>query len=293
MAAAADLADDRDRFLATYAGKLPQFYLSEASRIYNNAINAATSMIPASIEAAITELNVLGQAIIISYGEKAEIEAVMASRSTWDLREAVETLCAAYMCYYDGEVLTEPLYTADGARHTANTLYRNNNQMMPYSDAILTYAIDTDNKVKKLIASDYSPEKIKGYVAGWSMETKVYSDWFDTFRHFEEVTDYGYLAQVPPSSRNAVVGSNAKVRVNANNRSNVPFTGTIRLYDEDGNQLAASQQITLGVNGYEYIELTFSAQKRGASNERTLSVSYVDNVENIPTRTPFTMTLSQ
>ena len=99
--------------------------------------------------------------MLIAGAAAGEFADVTAAKLTFELREPVETLCAAYIDAYEGGTFRKPLYTVDTAKEKANKLYRNDNTIMQYSDAILTYAINTDAKVDKLINSNYDPEITK------------------------------------------------------------------------------------------------------------------------------------
>jgi len=291
MAALADLKRDKELYLSKYTDVLPSKHTKAITTAFDNAIKALESPNAESIEAVIDEFDEIGIAIIES-AEKGEIEEIVAARSTFELVEAVSTLCVVYMSEYDGAVFEEAPYSVDESKENAETLYRNDNRIMPYSDAILTYAIDTDKKVKGLLESDYEPELIKGYVAGWAKETKVYSDWFEAFSEFEDVIDYGLLIQIPPSSREATEGSEIKIKINANNLSKTTFVGTIKIYDEDGKEIATSDSFTLAEKGHMYFELPFTAKKYGDSDERHLTVSYVTSDGDILMDSPLIVTIN-
>ena len=275
MAAQADLKRDKELYLSKYTDILPSKHISSLTTAFDNAISALANPNAENIEDSINEFDNIGVAIIES-AEKGEIEEIVASRATFELTEAVSTLCVAYMSEYNGDAFTEAPYSVDASKAKAEELYRNDIRIMPYSDAILTYAIDTDKQVKGLLESDYEPESIKGYIAGWAMETKVYSDWFNAFSKFEEIIDYGYLAQIPPSSREAFAGDTVKIKINANNHEKIPFEGTIRVYDEEGKEIVSSEPFTLAEKEYKYLELSYVAEKLGENKERRLTVSYVD-----------------
>lgn len=290
MAAKADLEDDKARFVEAYKEQIDRKYVTAAETAFDNAIAALDEPTAEKIEASINEFDEVGK-MLIAGAAAGEFADVTAAKLTFELREPVETLCVAYIDAYEGGTLRKPLYTVDTAKEKANKLYRNDNTIMQYSDAILTYAINTDAKVDKLINSNYDPEITKGYIAGWSLETKVYSDWFDAFSNHEEIMHYGYLTQVLASSLSAYINDEVKIQLDATNRSKIPFEGNIVLYDEDGNEIAASKEFKLKEGEYETLSLPFVASKRQESSERNLILSYVDKAGNRLTTTPITVTI--
>jgi len=290
MAALADLKRDKDLYLSKYTDVLPSKHITALTTAFDNAITALANPTAENIKNSIDEFDKVGVAIIES-AEKGEVEEIVASRATFELMEAVSTLCVVYMSEYDGDAFEEAPYSVDASKAKAEALYRNDIRTMPYSDAILSYAIDTDKKVKGLLASDYDPESIKGYVAGWAMETKVYSDWFEAFSEFEEIIDYGMLAQIMPSSRETFAGDELVIKINANNHERIPFEGTIRVYDEDGKEVASSENFTLAEKEYKYIEIPYIAEKRGESKERKFTVSYVNKEGKILNSQPLAITI--
>ncbi|MBO5008307.1 MAG: hypothetical protein J6D26_05690 [Clostridia bacterium] len=275
MAAKEDVVYDRSLFEDTYQSMLPADILAQAETAFANAESALDNATESNIRASIEEFNQLGLDIIAKF-ENGAITDLVASRATYELSKTVETLGVVYMSEYDGEALDKPVYSTAEVQAKADSLYRDDNRIMQYSDSILSYAVNTEEKAAKLCSLDYSPEDTKGYIAGWGLLTKVYCDWFDSFSDSEKILNYGLLSQVLPESRAAYENADIKIKINANNYSKLPFSGTLRLYDEDGNQIASSESFVLYSNGYKYIELPFTVQRYNNASKRELTISFVD-----------------
>lgn len=279
MAARADVVYDRSLFAGRYKNMLPSDILSKADSAFLNAENALNNVNEENIKASVEEFTQVGLDIIGKF-KAGEITDLVASRATYELSKTVETLCVAYMSEYDGEALSKPLYTTADAQAKADRLYRDDNRIMQYSDSILSYAVNTEAKAEKLCGLNYDPEDTKGYIAGWGLLTKVYCQWFDSFSDSEKVLNYGLLAQVLPETRGGYVNADIQIKINANNYSKIPFSGTVRLYDEDENEIATSGNIEIEAEGYKYIELPFNVQRYNNAERRELKLSFVDSDGN-------------
>lgn len=277
MAAKQDVKYDRDLFAKTYAEMLPKDILTKADGTFANAENTLDNADEDNVRAAVDEFSQLGLEIINRF-KKGELTDLVAARATYELSKTAETLCTVYMSEYDGKALNAPTYTTAAAEAKADKLYRDDNRIMQYSDAILCYAVNTAAKAEKLCGLDYDPEDTKGYIAGWGLLTKLYCDWFDSFSNGEKILNYAILAQVLPDSRKAYVNDNHTVKINANNLSKIPFKGNLRLYDEDNNELAVSENFELGAGGYKYVELSFVVNRYKFESKRNLRLCYVDEI---------------
>ncbi|MBO5008308.1 MAG: hypothetical protein J6D26_05695 [Clostridia bacterium] len=275
MAAKEDVKYDRALYAQTYADMLPQDILTKADSTFANAEKALDDANEKNVKASIDEFTQLGLDIIDKF-KSGEITDTVASRATYELSKTVNTLCTVYMSEYDGSELSKPIYTTVEAQAKADRLYRDDNRIMRYSDAILTYALNAEANALKLCELDYAPKDTKGYIAGWSLLTKVYCDWFDSFSDNESIISYGLLAQVLPESRKAYVNDNKIIKINANNYSELPFSGTIRLYDEENNEIVSSEMFALEEGGFKYIELPFNVQRYNDLSKRELTIAFVD-----------------
>lgn len=279
MAAKEDVIYDRKLFAEEYKDMLSADILAKADSAFKNAEKALEDANEESVKASIEEFTRVGLEIINEF-KSDKITDLSASRATYELSKTVDTLCTVYMSEYSGETLNKPLYSTVDMQAKADKLYRDDNRIMQYSDSILSYAVNTEVKAEKLCGLNYKPEDTKGYIAGWGLLTKVYCEWFDSFSDSEKILNYGLLAQVLPDSRGAYVNENVEIKINANNYSKLPFKGTLRLYDEENNELAASEYFELAAGGYKYIELPFNAQRYNEATRRELKVSFVDNDGN-------------
>lgn len=275
MAAKEDVRYDAELYNKTYGELLPEDILKKAENVFADAEANLDNASEASVKESIDEFKGLGLDIIEKF-KSGEITDNTASRALYELSKTIETLATVYMSEYDGEILTKPLYSASEFTEKANKLYRNDNSIMQYSDAILTFAENMEVKAQKLCSLKYDPEDVKGYIAGWGLLTKVYCSWFDSFSDSENIIRYGLISQVLPESRSAYVNNNINIKINANNYSKTPFKGALKLYDEENNVIAESENFVLEAGGYKYIEIPFTATRYKDVKDRQLKIAYVD-----------------
>jgi len=219
---------------------------------------------------------------IIAYGAEGKLEDIEVSRMLYELFRIMQRVDNLYITAYEGEVPEIITSRTDETYKKAQELYKNNLQSMQYSDEILRHAMRYTKNAKLVKGLEDNPNKA-GVVKGWNIIADLLCDWFDAFTEFETVTELGLLIQTPYYDRVSYINADVTMEVNLDNYSRRDFNGKVKIFDEDGNVVAESAQLSIhGDGGYKQIFMTVNTERpKDTSGFNHYFISYVDNDGNI------------
>lgn len=219
---------------------------------------------------------------IVEYKENGTLEDIEVSRMLYMLYRVMQRVARFYMSAYEGEVPEKLTNRADQCYDKAKVLYKDNMQMMQYSEQILRHALKNKDYAEKIMPLEDNPNKA-GAIIGYDMLAEYMCGWFDAFSAVEDVIEVGYVIQTPYYDRYSYVNTDVTFEVNLDNYSRKDFAGTIQVTDEDGNIKSESEPLKIaGDGGYKQIFMTLNTRRQEADEDFVrYYISYVDNERGV------------
>lgn len=270
------------KWLTAYASNLSDEDRAEIKSIMNQAEKSFVGT--PSAEAVLEQLENMRDfgLKIISYAADDRLEDVEVSKMLYELFRIMQRIDNLYVTAYEGDVPEALTSRTDETYQKARELYKHNLQIMQYSDEMLRHAMRYTKNAKTVMGLEENPSKA-GVVKGWNIIADMLCDWFDAFTECEAVIETGYLIQTPYYDRISYINSNVTMEVNLDNYSRREFNGTIKIFDEDGELAAQSEQLKIsGDGGHKQIYMKVNTKRpTDGSGFRHYFISYVDNNGNI------------
>lgn len=219
--------------------------------------------------------------LIADEAQNGVLEEVEASRMLYELFRIMQRVDNLYVTAYNGEVPSITTRT-DETYEKAKVLYKNDMRIKQYSDEMLRHAMRYIKNARKVSEMEENPSKA-GIISGWNVIADALCDWFDKFSSFESVLEMGYTIQTPYYDRVSYINTDVTMEVSLDNYSHNDFNGTIKIFDDAGEVVAQSEQLTVPAEGgYKTIYMTVNTKRpTDGTGFGHYFISYVDNDGNV------------
>ena len=282
-----EVAQRNADWLTAYAANLSDADRAEIKRIMNDAEKAFDGVL--STDEVMTQLENMRDfgLKIISYADGNKLPDVEISKMLYELFRIMQRMDNLYICSYKGDSVKQLTTRVRDTYSKAHENYLDNLQAKPYCDEMMRHALRYIKNAKTVIGLEENPSKA-GIIKGWNVIADLLCDWYDAFSKYEPTIETGMLIQTPYYDRTSYINTDTTMEVNLNNYSRREFNGTIKIFDEDGEVVAESEQIKLaGDGGYKQIFMTVNTKRPSDdSGFRHYVISYVDNSGNIVASQP-------
>lgn len=277
-----DLVKLNSEWLERYSDLLSDSLKNEVTSEFENAEKAVSNEV--TEQQALELFNKyfeLGNKIIEA-GKNGELEEMQVSTLIYRLYRAAEKLNKLYITLYSGEEIKTLSNRYDECRNKAYEMYYNNLSVKQYSDAILHFIRDYNKDLGIVLKESENPSK-PGVLKGYDVMAEALCGWFDAFSEYETVTEIGLTIQTPYYDRRSFVNGNITTEVNLNNFTPNDFTGTICVFDDEGNKISESPRVSVrGNGGYAQTSVSLSTKRPTDDTGCThYYLSYVDEDGNI------------
>ena len=253
--------------------------ISEIKNIFTSAENALSGDVDAEQAAELIESYKKAGSLLIADGRDGKLAEVEVSKRLYRLFRIAEKINKLYMAEFDGDA---PAISAryDETYQKAKELYLDEVQIKQYSDAMLNFAREYHKNSERV--ADETAENKPGYIASANNMVEFICDWFDEFSAYENLTDIGLQIQTPYYDRKSYVNTDVQTEVNLNNYSNEDFSGTICVFDEEGNEVYETPQLKVKANGgYTQTSITVNTARPKDDIITYYDLAYVDKDGNV------------
>ena len=162
----------------------------------------------------------------------------------------------------------------------AEDRYGNDLYIMQYSDAILQYAKDDYEIVKRVINdNEHNPQK-DGVVKSYDLMIGILTSWFEKFTEYEYAYNFGLVSHfyVPKKDHVdlAYDGEDKEIKVRIVNLGKLNFNGNIQVLDEKGELV--SQTPVVNVAADKELDQTFNivCVKPDGGSRLTYTINFVN-----------------
>lgn len=264
------LTDKHSEWLENYQTQLPQEIVEKAKTIFKEG-EALYSEVPdwnTSVEL-FRKYFALGDDIIQS-GKDKKIDELTVSQSLYQLYRMTIPQNSYCISQYTGAASCK----ADmaGTEQFIKSKYRNSAKTMQYSDKIYRVGKDYYTKATEVLKMEDNPAKA-GVAVGYSLMADKLFGWVKGFGDYETVIEFGYTIQIPGYDLLGYVNQEKPIRMALRNQGKSDFSGTVKVYDEDGEQVYETAHINLRAGAT--LEYPFTLHLPEAKNDsNTLEYTY-------------------
>ena len=279
-AAANEISRDADNWLIKYSSLLPDI-AEKAEALFSADIK---NLDYPELKNLLDRYNALGFDII-SAGKSGDITNMQTSSALYELYRVMRMVNRLYIVGYNGGTITELETDFNDALSYSNDLYYNDGYIMQYSEELLRYAHNYYEKADKILKSgDDNPMK-NGVLSGWDIMSDILTDWFYEFSSFEESLCYGLLMNIELTNNTYIdvseAGTQKDMVVYLANKSKDDFSGKLEIYDESGNCLFVSRELSVATDQYRYVETSFLTEKPQEKDTAVYTLVLTDTDGNI------------
>jgi len=270
------------RWLETYAKVIPADLKAKAENLFSSTSDKLLNDVDADSALGLYNDYINFGLEIIASGKAGDIDEMTTSSMLYRLFKNIKKLNSLYITLYSGECGVSVQKGWSERHAVARENNYSNLSIQQYSDAMLKFVKEYTDNVEKLLSLDDNPQKA-GMIDGWNKMIESLCLWYDAFAEYETVTNVGLVIQTPYYDRISYVDSEVTTEVNLNNFSKENFVGTICVFDDEGNKVYETPQLSVAADG-GYTQTLVKVKTKRPTDDSGCShyyLSYVDTEGNV------------